>query len=202
MNIYVETNFVLELAFEQEQSVSCEKILQLCEANQAKLIIPAYSLAEPHEKLNRQAISRQNLQQSLNKELRQLSRSNSYSSRIERIQDIASLMVQSNQEEWQRFVNYREKLLRTGEIIALTSTILEEAASCETHYNMKPQDAVVYASVVQHLNDDQPQQACFLNRNSRDFDSPDIVNKLNNLNCRMIFRFDDGHSFIQSQSLF
>ncbi len=202
MNIYVETNFVLELAFEQEQSVSCEKILQLCEANQAKLIIPAYSLAEPHEKLNRQAISRQNLQQSLNKELRQLSRSNSYSSRIERIQDIASLMVQSNQEEWQRFVNYREKLLRTGEIIALTSTILEEAASCETHYNLKPQDAVVYASVVQHLNDDQPQQACFLNRNSRDFDSPDIVNKLNNLNCRMIFRFDDGHSFIQSQSLF
>ena len=202
MNIYVETNFVLELVFEQKQSGSCEQILELCESNRAKLVIPAYSLVEPHEKLNRQAISRRNLQQSLNNELRQLSRSNSYSSRIERIQDIASLMVQSNQEEWQRFVHYREKLLRTGEIIALTSTILEEAASCETHYNLKPQDAVVYASVVQHLNDDQPQQACFLNRNSRDFDSPDIVNKLNNLNCRMIFRFDDGHSFIQSQSLF
>ncbi len=56
MNIYVETNFVLELVFEQEQCVICEQILQFCETGQAKLIIPAYSLAEPHEKLSRQAI--------------------------------------------------------------------------------------------------------------------------------------------------
>ncbi len=47
VNIYVETNFVLELTFEQEQCASCEQILQLCQAGQAKLIIPAYSLAEP-----------------------------------------------------------------------------------------------------------------------------------------------------------
>jgi hypothetical protein len=52
VNIYVETNFVFELTFEQEQCQSCEDILKLCEQGQAKLIIPAYSLAEPHEKLN------------------------------------------------------------------------------------------------------------------------------------------------------
>jgi len=55
VRIYVETNLVLELAFQQEQFASCEKILQLCEAGQAQLVIPAYSLAEPHEKLSRQA---------------------------------------------------------------------------------------------------------------------------------------------------
>jgi hypothetical protein len=38
VNIYVETNFVLELTFEQEQCSSCEQILQLCEAGKAKLI--------------------------------------------------------------------------------------------------------------------------------------------------------------------
>lgn len=64
MNIYVETNFVLELTFEQKQCSSCEQILQLCEAGKAKLIVPAYSLAEPHEKLSRQARSRRELQQS------------------------------------------------------------------------------------------------------------------------------------------
>ncbi len=56
MNIYVETNFILELTFEQEQSASCEQILQFCEAEQTKLFIPAYSLAEPHEKLSRQKL--------------------------------------------------------------------------------------------------------------------------------------------------
>jgi hypothetical protein len=58
VNIYVETNFVLELVFEQEQFKSCEEILLLSEQKLATLIIPAYSLAEPHEKLIRQARNR------------------------------------------------------------------------------------------------------------------------------------------------
>ena len=58
MNIYIETNFVLELVFEQEQHTSCEQILALGESGRLRLIIPAYCLAEPHEKLTRQAGSR------------------------------------------------------------------------------------------------------------------------------------------------
>jgi len=199
VNIYVETNFVLELTFEQEQCLSCEQILQLCETGQAKLIIPAYSLAEPHEKLTRQAKSRRELQQLLDTELRQLSRTASYASRIKSIQDIASLMVQSNEEERHRFNKYRERLLKVGEIVALTADILIEAASYEKIYDLTPQDALVYASVLHHLRRYQPQQACFLNRNSKDFDSPDIVEELNQFNCRMIPRFDRGYSFLQSQ---
>ena len=199
MNIYVETNFVLELAFEQEQRASCEQILQMCEAGQAHLIIPAYCLAEPHEKLSRQARNRQELQRSLNVELRQLLRTASYASRIKSIQDLASLMVQSNEEERNRFIQCRERLLDVGEIVALTAEILSEAASYETTYDLTPQDALVYASVIAHLRRDQPQQACFLNRNSKDFDSPDIVDELNQFNCRMIPQFDDGYGFLQSR---
>lgn len=201
MNIYVETNFVLELAFEQEQCLSCEQILQLCEAGQAKLIIPAYSLAEPHEKLSRQAKSRRNLQQLLDAELKQLSRTASYISRIRSIQDIASLLVQSNEEERQRFVHYRERLFNIAEIIALTTEILIQAASYETIYDLSPQDAIIYTSVIDHLRQCQPQVGCFLNRNSKDFDSPDIVDELNLFKCRMIPRFDHGYNFLQSQLL-
>lgn len=198
MNIYVETNFVLELTFEQEQYASCEKILQLCETGQAKLIIPAYSLAEPHEKLIRQAKSRRELQQSLDAELRQLLRTASYTDRIKSIRDIATLMIQSNEDEQHRFIQYRKRLLNTAEIVALTIEILTEAALCETTYDLTPQDALVYASVIDHLQHYQPQQACFLNRNSRDFDSPDIIEELNKFSCRMIPRFDQGYNFIQS----
>jgi predicted nucleic acid-binding protein len=199
VNIYVETNFVLELTFEQEQCASCEQILQLCEAGQAKLIVPAYSLAEPHEKLSRQARRRRELQQLLDAELRQLSRTASYVSRIKSIQDIATLIVQSNEEERHRFIQCRERLLNIGEIVALNANILIEAASYETTYDLTPQDALVYASVIGHLRHDQPQQACFLNRNSKDFDSPDIIDELRQFNCRMIPRFDSGYSFLQSQ---
>jgi len=51
VNIYVESNFVLELPLLQEQYASCEDILRLCQAGKAQLIIPAYSLVEPYETL-------------------------------------------------------------------------------------------------------------------------------------------------------
>ncbi|PSB18731.1 PIN domain-containing protein [Phormidesmis priestleyi ULC007] len=201
MNIYVETNFVLELAFQQEQCASCEQILELCNVGLAKLIIPAYSLAEPHEKLSRQAKGRREIQQLLDGELRQLSRTASYQSRIRSVQDIASLLVQSNEEERQRFITYRERLLNIGEIIPLTVEILSEAALYEAPYDLRSQDALIYASVISHLRQYQPQSACFLNRNSKDFDSPDIVDELQRFSCRMIPRFDHGYNFLKSNLL-
>ena len=53
MDIYVESNFVLELALLQEHHESCEKIIQLCEASKVKLILPAYTLVEPYETIMR-----------------------------------------------------------------------------------------------------------------------------------------------------
>ncbi len=40
---------------------------------------------------------------------------------------------------------------------------------------------------------------CFLNRNSKDFDDPDIVDGLSAYHCKMLFNFDDGYGYISSQ---
>ena len=199
MNVYVETNFVLELVFEQEQLTSCEQILALCDSGVIQLIIPAYCLAEPHEKLTRQARSRRELQFNLEAELRQLARTSSYTTRITSIQDIASLLVQSNEEERQRFIHYRERLSTVAEIVPLTLDILKEAATYEAPYDLTPQDALVYASVISHLRQNNSLASCFLNRNSKDFDNSDIVDELNENNCTMLPRFDHGYSFIQAR---
>jgi predicted nucleic acid-binding protein len=199
VNIYVETNFVLELVFEQEQHTSCEQILTLCESGRSRLIIPAYCLAEPHEKLTRQAGSRRELQRNLETELRQLARTASYTARINSIQDIASLLVRSNEEEKQRFIRYRDRLLSIAEIIPLTIDVLREAATHESPYDLTPQDALVYASVIAHLRQHKPPVSCFLNRNSKDFDNPDIVDELDKNHCKMIPRFDHGYDFIQAR---
>jgi hypothetical protein len=78
---------------------------------------------------------------------------------------------------------------------------LIQAASCESTYDLSLQDAIVYASVMNYLRQYQPQLGCFLNRNSKDFDSPDIIDQLNQFKCPMIPRFDHGYNFIQSQLL-
>ena len=53
MNVYVESNFVLELALLQEQSASGEAILRLGEEHRVHLVVPAYALVEPYETLAR-----------------------------------------------------------------------------------------------------------------------------------------------------
>lgn len=55
MIVYVETNFVLELALGQEQSDSCREILRLAQSENLSLAVPAYSLMEPYETLIRDA---------------------------------------------------------------------------------------------------------------------------------------------------
>jgi predicted nucleic acid-binding protein len=200
VNVYVETNFVLELVFQQEQSSSCEDIVQECEAGRAMLVVPAYSLAEPHEKLQRQARNRRALQQELDTELRQLARTASYDARIASIQDIARLLIQSNEEEQQRFAHYRQRILHSAHVVALTATIVKQAATYETTYDLGPQDAMVYASVISHLQKTRPTQACFLNRNFKDFKIPDVVDDLAQYQCTMIPHFDHGLRFIQAQS--
>lgn len=200
MNVYVETNFVLELVFQQEQYASCEEILTLCTTPSSHLIIPAYCFAEPHEKLKRQRIRRKELQRVLEAELGELARTASYTARIHHIQDIANLLIRSTEEEKQRFDLLRGRLLQLAEVIPLTRDILEMASRYESAYDLTPQDGLVYSSVKSHLEQHKPEQSCFLNRNTRDFDTPDIVDDLESHNCKMIPRFDDGCRFIQSQA--
>lgn len=74
MNVYVESNFVLDLALLQEQSTSCGEILSLGETNGVQLVVPAYSLAEPYETLTRRQKQRKRLKEELDAELGQIAR--------------------------------------------------------------------------------------------------------------------------------
>jgi len=69
LNVYAETNFVLELTLVQEQHAGCEEILALGEAGRVRLVIPSYSLVEPYETLRRRHKERTQLRINLEREL-------------------------------------------------------------------------------------------------------------------------------------
>ena len=56
--VYVETNFVLEIAFGQEQQGSCNDILRLAETGVIELAMPELSVAESYETQGRRAWQR------------------------------------------------------------------------------------------------------------------------------------------------
>lgn len=199
MNVYVESNFVLELALLQEQHASCEDILRLCEAGKVQLIIPAYSLVEPYETLLRRHRQRKRMKAELDDELRQLARTATYAQRLDSFQSLTALLIDSADEEAKRLEETRSHLLTTAEIIPLDKVILEAATRSQVDHDLSPQDALVYAAVLSHLTQSGAPQSCFLNKNSKDFDDPDLVEELNTYNCRLLPRFDIGYQFILNQ---
>jgi hypothetical protein len=119
VNLYVESNFVLELALVQEQQASCEEIVRLGEARKVRLVLPAYSLVEPYETLVRRHRQRKKMKADLDAELGQLTRTATYSQRLARFQGLTALLIDSANEEAKRLEAVRARLLNGCEIISL-----------------------------------------------------------------------------------
>jgi predicted nucleic acid-binding protein len=198
VSVYVESNFVLELALLQEQQASCEEILRLSEAGKVHLIIPAYSITEPYETLVRRHRQRKRMKTELDVELRQLARTTTYAQRLSGFQNLTTLLIDSADEEAKRLDEIRERLLKTGEVIPLEVLTLTDATQYQRAHGLSPQDALVHAAVLSHLKQHGTTQSCFLNRNSKDFDDPDLVEELNAYNCKLLAQFDTGYQFICS----
>ncbi len=174
MNIYGETNFFLEIVFSHEQSKYCEKIISLCQKKKAKLIIPAYSFAEALYKLEAQRKERENFREKLGSQLSQLTRTTQYTSQIKNFRALDTFLTQNVEEEKSRFEKYRKSLTKIAEIIAFDAQTIQKARQIESKYNLTLQDAIVFYSVLNHLEQNKPSQSCFLNRNSKDFNTVDI----------------------------
>jgi predicted nucleic acid-binding protein len=197
MIVYVESNFVLELALLQEQAESCKGILELCESGHSELVLPAFCIAEPYETLVRRAKDRGKLTQDLTIQAKQLGRSQAYRNETETFRSVTALLVKSGEEERTRLHSVLNRILAIASVIPLTSAVLAEAVKAESSFSLSPQDAVVYASVLHHLKGTSEELRCFLNKNSNDFDDPDIVGVLENYRCKMLPRFDAGLQYIR-----
>ncbi len=200
MIVYIETNFVFEIALRQEDHQICSQLITLAQSGQIQLVLPAYCLAEPHEKLIREQKRYKALERELQQVFSQLRRTEDYAEKVEKFDDGISLLIQSSRDARHRFNDIREKLLNTAALIPLNHTILVEAANYEFQpYEFDAQDAIVFASVLSHLKHNHATPSCFLNRNTTDFGTQEVKNELEQYNCKMMPRFVDGLRYIHTQ---
>ena len=148
MIIYVESNFILELALEQEQCQRCEEILEICESGKASLVIPAFCIGEAYQTLRRRADERRQLEKSLVLELTLLERTRSYQRDINTLWNVTSILAGSIEKEIQRFDQVLNEKLRKAELIPLEQKIIVNAINLESESDLRPTDAIVYASVL------------------------------------------------------
>jgi len=199
MNVYVESNFVLEQALQQEQSESCQRLLSLSAASSIHVVIPAFSLAEPYMTVMHKGSERSKLGTELQRQLSELGRSKPFREASSSFNELTALLIRSAEAERAGLERAIEGILKTAEVIPLNSDMFHGAAAIQTAFDMSIQDSIVLASVLHHLNETKPAQSCFLNRNTKDFDDPNVREMLEEFGCKFFGGFDTGLQFIEAQ---
>jgi predicted nucleic acid-binding protein len=172
------------------------------EQGKSRLIIPAFSIGECFETLVRRSKQRKQLAETVSTELKQLSRSLSYRSEITALDSITRLLISSLEDDKRRLDETLARMLSTCEIIPLSKEVVMNAMSYREMFGFGYQDSIVYSSVMHHLELGILElgikvASCFLNRNSKDFDDPDITEMLESKNCKLLFNFDKGRDYVR-----
>ncbi len=196
MTVYVESNFVLEQSLQQEECDSCAEIVDLASNGRISLAVPAFSLAEPHVAILGKEKARSRLSNDLRHHLFELGRSKPHRAVPATFETLASVLIASAQFERDGLRDTISSLLQNAEVIPLDAPILRSASEIQVEFGMSGQDAIVLASVLSHLNLHHPLESCFLNRNSKDFDDPDILERLEARGRGFFGSFEAGRNYI------
>ena len=198
MIVYVESNFPLEPARQQEESAEVEQVLQLAEAGRLELVFPQLAVAEPFGAIDRYANERNRLLQELERQLAELNRSQPHQPLVTNMQPLIGTLARMRRDETDRLAEAVERMLRSGRSVPLSPAIFADARAAARRADLSPQDAIVFATVVSDLNANPGRgDACFASRNSKDF-AP-LKDELSELSCRYMARFADALAFIRSR---
>ncbi len=189
--LYVESNFVLELVFAQEDREHCETLLDGAESGTFELAIPSYCLGEPLETLGRRHSDRRRVQNALQQEVRQLRRVTEYRTDLDDVDLTVNLFARSATEDLDRLQKYYRRIIRAATLVALAAEVVERGLELRDTFDLELQDAFVLASVASDL-DFRPMESWFVTRNTKDFDDPGVRTYLDERRCRLLTSFGEA----------
>jgi hypothetical protein len=212
MNVYVETNFILELAFLQEDHESCEGIMRLCESGRAALAVPAFCLAESYGTGVRRAQARtKTITRLLDEGLGHLLRSQPYQDTVNDLMaGIAGVAARSFTEEDQRLAAVVQRVSRVARSIPLDAGIVltsiqfrstrlaQRPEEREDETDLEPADLMVYYSVLHDLSSGSGVGGRFITRDKH-FLGKDIVETLAHQDCKVL-SFIKGFEYVRGLS--
>jgi predicted nucleic acid-binding protein len=201
MIAYVETNFVLEMALEQEQSSAARALLSLAESGQIGLAFPSFVLCEPFETIMRSRRECNVIEKSLVERLNQLKRSEPHKLAMIDAEPTVNLLRGAYLKEVDLLHTIFDQLLSIGRCIYVEASNFREASAYQRSLILSPQDSIIYAVMLADLKKQPAQEMkCFLSRDYKAFGSDKdrgIKDELGKYNCRYIGSFTQGLDFIK-----
>jgi len=198
--VLAESNFVLELALQQEELEAADRLVHLAEAHEIELVIPACALFEPYETLGRRRKQRAATLEKLRGELRQLARSKAFADLAEASHSAVRVLFESSVIEAKGLDDTIRRLMKCSVVTPLSVAVMETALDVQSRFELQPQDAIVFASVVGHARERASEPKVFLNKDQSDFSTPKIESYLELFNCRLLSKFSSGRQFVENHA--
>lgn len=203
MMVYVESNFVLELVFEQQYAPAAEAILVMSEAGSIQLGIPAIALVEPYSTAGYRNLDRRAMIETWKRELNpsrltELGLTDtSKRLRLEYAQALQELTDLAARQE-SRLASTIDRLVGVATILQSDAQMFTRARAYQAQYALDPLDSMIYATILGHLESIQtPQPSCFVSRDSQAFARKAISDELATHGSRYISTFTNALAFIQ-----
>ncbi|GAB2452234.1 hypothetical protein GCM10011375_39210 [Hymenobacter qilianensis] len=194
MHVFLETNFVLELALRQQEYNYCERIRQQARSTPPPytLYVPHYALSEAFQRLRPLKSERAQYEQYVLTQIEQhLREDDSDADAMDAFKrTLTTLLAERTRTQTQRLYSIVAELIEEAPGPALTPTSVAEAQELAERHGLQVQDALIYACVLAAMRElpaDAPK--LFVSRNRQDFSKSSILEELNRLNSDYVATF-------------
>ena len=199
MTIYVESNFILEIALGQEESRYAMELLSKAEHGDIVLAFPSFALSEPFATVTQRDRRRKTVIASMTELFKDLDRSTPNRYVAKSLNPVMDQLRSVYQSEITHLESTVKRLLQVGRQIELDSEIYRVALDNETKYDLPPQDSIIYTSIVRDLSVSvHTNRSCFMSRNKKDFGDPEIRAELASYDCQYEESYESGVSLVRN----
>lgn len=195
MIVYVESNFVLEIARNQEQAAEADEILGLAEQGRVELAFPSIAVCEPFSTWGYRRTDFARIRSEVERAVRLLLPAGVTFEIVLDAGYVAQILTATSARLDETIL----RMLQTGTAIPVSSDVFQRSLDYRGLGLSKPQDAVVFASVVKDLEARNPREAkCFVSKDAKDLDQEDLKQLLRRHQCEFKPNFAAGLAWLRA----
>lgn len=191
MDVFLESNFLLQLTFRQENYSFCEQILRGAGPESYTLHVPQYALTEVFQKLRPLRNKREEYQKYLVAQVAEYLREedSDASTMDDFTRTLNTLLSARTKAQTERLYTVAAEMAQFAPGPSLTAAIIQDAFRQEQTHRLSPQDALVYASVLAGLRELPPGLPKLFVTTDEDFNTPPIRQELQTHQCDLLTNF-------------
>jgi len=200
MRIYAETNWLLDLTFQQERFAASAFVLSLAQSHQIDLCLPEIIVGEGDQKVERRNAQRRTIIEGLGRERREFGRSQEalYQARYVSLEPEIEGFKSISDLERRRFDQIIEELLPIATWLHLSQEIWVKCFDLQDGYGLKRTDALIYAIICADAALHPDVEKCLINYD-RVFDDPELKQEMSRLGITLLASAEAVTGFLQSR---